>query len=396
MQLKKSSFVAVKVCAASVLTVGVALQNTWAAPDVSVAKKTTANTKCNAAFLLEPSSGEVLFEQNADTPLPPASVVKLMVAYVALKQVKEGTVSLTDTVTASAASTKMGGSQVYLREGEQFSLNDMLTAMLIQSANDAAFAIAEHIGGSREGFVEMMNAEAKSLGMTNSSFTSPHGLPPSKGDEPDLMSARDTAILAKALINEFPEVLQTTSSLESDFRQGEFKMRSHNHLLRNFVGCDGLKTGYYTKAGFSIAATATRKDTRMIATVMGCEARKLRDAETARLLNTGFSQMKSVKLIDKGVPVEQSVSLKYGDVPSISPITVGDFVGVIKSGTEGEVEKKVTLCPTLEAPVAANTKCGSVTFVQNGRELGTVELVIPRSIPKVGMLGRMKQMIGME
>lgn len=142
--------------------------------------------------------------------------------------------------------SKMGGSQVFLKEGERFAIDDLLNALLIQSANDAGMAIAEHVGGSEEGFVAMMNSEAKSLGITQSEFHSPHGLP-SSGEKPNLVSARDFGILASALIKQFPEILTRTSLMETTFRNGEFKMTSHNHLLKNYPGCDGLKTGYMQK-----------------------------------------------------------------------------------------------------------------------------------------------------
>jgi serine-type D-Ala-D-Ala carboxypeptidase (penicillin-binding protein 5/6) len=170
---------------------------------------------------------------------------------------------------------------------------------MVQSANDAAFAIAEHIGGSVEGFVEMMNREAKGLGMNNSEFHSPHGLPPDKGGLPDKVSAHDFGILSKALIEHYPQSLALTKTVSADFRDGKFKMSNHNHLLKSFPGCDGIKTGFYRVAGFSISTTAERNGSRVIAVVMGCRDRKKRDAEAARLMATGFAQVAERKAIKK-------------------------------------------------------------------------------------------------
>ncbi len=350
---------------------------------------------CKAMLLADPASGQVIVEQNIHEPLPPASMTKLMTTYVILKRVHDGQLKLSDVVTVSAHASKMGGSQVYLRENEQFPVDDLLNALLIQSANDAAMALAEHVGGSTEGFVAMMTDEAQRLGMKESEFHSPHGLPPSSGELPDKVSANDFAILAGALLREFPEVLSRTKLYESDFRGGAFKMMNHNKLLKSFTGCDGLKTGYYGAAGFSVAATAERNGSRLVTVVMGCHSRKKRDEEAARLLSTGFAQMKVVHLIEKGTPVETAVSIAGGEKTAVAPVAVTSVSVPIRAGDEKNVQRHTELCAQLQAPVKSGTPCGSVSFLLNGHELGRSELAVMEDINQAGMLRRMKQSLGL-
>ena len=353
------------------------------------ARRDGANgTSCRAELLIDAASGEAIESFNSDEALRPASMVKLMVAWVVYKTVENGGAKLDDLVTVSARASKTGGSQVYLREGEQFALNELLRAVLIQSANDAAVAISEHIGGSSEGFVDMMNQEAKSLGMTSAVFRFPHGLPPAQDQLPDLVSARDFARLGQALVRKYPQVLEVTGIESADFRDGAFKMTSHNHLIGSFSGCDGLKTGYYSEAGFSITATAQKNGMRMIAVVMGCDGRKERDKEAARLLGKGFAQYRSVKLIEKGAQLGAAVPVVNGGVGSIAAVAGADAFVTVKIGEESKVEKRFELCSGLQAPVEANTPCGSVALVLNDRELGRIPVVVVEPVAQASMFQR--------
>lgn len=243
-----------------------------------------------SAILLNAQTGEVLFEKNADAVIYPASSLKLMTLLVILERIEQGFFKLDDMVQVTVEAYKMGGSQVYLDPKEQFSIEDLLYALMIQSANDAAVALAGHVAGSQDAFVEMMNKKAAELGMNHTTFHSVHGLPPSNNKGVDVSSARDFGILCQYLSTK-PEVFKYTSATVRDFRGGEFIMRTHNHLLNRVAGCDGFKTGYFTKAGFSIAATAKRGGVRIIAIVMGSKNRKVRDAKAIELLNKGFAMV---------------------------------------------------------------------------------------------------------
>ena len=205
-----------------------------------------------SALVLEADSGKVLFNENANAKVYPASVLKLMDLYVILDRIEHGTLRLDDMVQVTAEASKTGGSQVYLDPKEQFSVDDLLYALMVQSANDAAVALAIHVAGSKEGFVALMNQKAQELGMKSTHFNSVHGLPPSEGQEPDVTTASDFGILCRALAKK-PETFKYTGTQSRGFREDKFIMRNHNKLLTQVGGCDGFKTGYFEAAGFSIA-----------------------------------------------------------------------------------------------------------------------------------------------
>jgi len=242
------------------------------------------------AIVVDAATGNVLLENNADAQGYPASVIKLMVLLIIQERIDNATLRLTDVVTATAEAAGMGGSQVYLKEHETFPVEDLLYALIIQSANDAAAALAIHVGGTRDGFIELMNNRAKELGMTATEIHSVHGLPPSQGARPDVTTARDLAILAREILKH-PDCLKYTSTRERGFRNGTFNMLTHNHLLGTTEGCDGMKTGYFTAAGFSSIVTAQRGGRRVIAVLLGCPTRQGRDNQARTLLATGFASL---------------------------------------------------------------------------------------------------------
>ncbi len=248
------------------------------------------------AIIIDAASGQVIFEDNADIVSPPASITKLMTFLVVQDRIDSGAITLETQVPVSAASSKIGGTQVWLKQGESFTVEEMLYALMIQSANDCAHALAVAIAGSPDAFVELMNAKAKELGMTHTTFRSPHGLPPSnrKIADGDLTSPRDLATISRYLL-QHTHVLDYTSVKERAFRDGQtngrIEMRNHNHLLGNVEGVDGLKTGFTNGAGFCLAATARRNGRRIIAVIMGSPSAKVRDLKMAELLQRGFANL---------------------------------------------------------------------------------------------------------
>ena len=244
-----------------------------------------------ATLLIDTDTGRVIFEHNADARLYPASLTKLMTFLVVIEAVENHHITLNDKVTACAEAEAIGGSQVNLRRGEQFSVEEMLYALMLQSANDVAFALAKHVAGSKQAFVERMNRRARELGMTGTEFHSMHGLPPAHGQKPDCTTARDISKLCRELLRH-DETLRYTSATTHPFRNNSFIMRNHNHLLKKVPGCDGLKTGYYRAAGFSIAATAEQNGSRVLAIVLGSRDRLVRDAEAKKLLLKGLAEPK--------------------------------------------------------------------------------------------------------
>ena len=243
------------------------------------------------AIILDADTGKSLFEERADIPGYPASTLKLMTLLVIQEKIDAGDVKLTDRVSVSVKASKTGGSQVYLDPRETFSVEDMLYALMIQSANDVAVALAEHVAGSTDAFVALMNTRAEKLGMENTRFASVHGLPPSADQKHDISTARDMAILCRELCNH-PAIFAYTSASYRQLRADTkpFDMRTHNPFLKeNVAGCDGFKTGYTAVAGWSIAVTCKRNNRRVIVMVLGSETRQMRDAKAKELLNKAFA-----------------------------------------------------------------------------------------------------------
>jgi D-alanyl-D-alanine carboxypeptidase (penicillin-binding protein 5/6) len=216
-----------------------------------------------------------------------------MTFFIVEQKLKEGALTLDTPVAITREAARTGGSQVWLVDKEKITVEELLFALMVKSANDAAVALAIQIAGSKEAFVDLMNLKAQELGLHNTVFHSPHGLPPGRGQEPDLSSARDLATLARKLIAE-TDILKYTSTRRHEFRHQNGKvnmLETHNHLLGAVPGCDGLKTGWYEKAGFSLAATVQRGGRRIIAVILGSPERKLRDAVTTQLVERGFAAL---------------------------------------------------------------------------------------------------------
>jgi len=345
---------------------------------------------CSSYVLSEASTGMILESKDAETPRPPASMVKLMLAYSVLKQIKEGNLKPTDMVNASTAASKIGGSQVYLKEGESFSVQDLMQAVMVQSANDAAYALAEHIGGTASGFVEIMNEDAKKLGLTYSEFHSPHGLPPGDNQKPDLASATDFVALSRGLLNEHPEILEQTKIKEIPFRGGEFIMRNHNKLLFKDPSVDGFKTGFYNKAGFNITLTAERSGTRLIAVLMGCEQRKERDKLGQELLEKGFRKYttKTYSVDDLSKDVKTIVS---NGTPNTVPLRVKEPIklSVLKDKVT-TLKIEANICNGLVAPLEENTPCGTMKITDGVKTITTKELYTTTAVKKAGLVEKAK------
>ncbi len=249
------------------------------------------------AIVVDASNGAVLYEEHAHEPADPASIVKMMVTLLTLEQVELGTISLDDTIEVTDRAARIGGHQVYLKTGEVFTLEQLLKAVMITSANDAAFAVAEYVAGSQQAFVGLMNERAAQLGMTDTRFVNAHGLPPEnrRFEDSNQTSAYDLTLLARELLDRFPLVLQWTSSQDETFRDSPLINTNHS-LLDNFPGVDGLKTGYHRGAGFNLVATATRDGRRIISVVMGAKNKGERLKATMHLLDLGFTTIQTAQV----------------------------------------------------------------------------------------------------
>ncbi len=296
----------------SLIVMVAGMQNSWAAraPIDSI-----VGDPYVSALVVEADSGKILFEDHADAAIYPASVLKLMVLLVVLERVEQEALSLDEMVQITPEASRMGGSQVYLDPKESFTVDDLLYALMIQSANDAAVALAVHVSGSVQGFVALMNQRAAELGMKDTQFHSVHGLPPAEGQQPDKTTGVDLSILSRELARN-QETFRYTGTTEREFRDGAFIMRTHNHLLKSVAGCDGFKTGYFKAAGFSIVATAKRDGVRIIAMVLGSQDRKIRDAKASELLAKGFALVPSRPETKNE---RKDISLKTDDSQAIKP-----------------------------------------------------------------------------
>jgi len=243
-----------------------------------------------AALVMDARSGEVLFADRARDPVIPASLVKMMVLLIGMEHIESGELSLDERYEVTAAASLIGGHQVYLKQGEVFELGDLLKAVMVFSANDAAYAVAEHIAGSQSAFVDLMNERARTLGMDDTHFTNVHGLPPGPSGKADnRTTARDLSVLARALMR-YPVVLNWSSTRLDWFRDGTFQLLNTNHrFLHRFAGADGLKTGYHSRgAGHCVVGTALRGGRRLLAVIMGADAGRERLRALTTLLDRGF------------------------------------------------------------------------------------------------------------
>ena len=293
-----------------------------------------------SALLIEPSTGKVIYEKNPDEKFAPASVTKVMTMLLTMEAIDNGDLKLDDKIVCSAKVKSMGGSSMILDEGEVRSVEDILKGIAVASGNDAAVAMAEHLGGTEEAFVEMMNKRAQELGMKNTTFKNCTGLPV----EGHLSTARDIATMSLELLKH-PNILKYSSiymETISEGRKTPIELVNHNKLVRFYEGCDGLKTGYTEEAKYCISATAKRNDVRMLAVVMGSPTYKIRNAEASKLMNYGFARFESKKIVGKDEEVETIPLNKKGDKFFIVK-SVEEFNLTVEKNSQNEISKKIVL-----------------------------------------------------
>jgi serine-type D-Ala-D-Ala carboxypeptidase (penicillin-binding protein 5/6) len=332
-----------------------------------------------AAILMEPETGTVMFENNEHKPWPTASLAKMMIAMIVAEKLTDGSLKPGDRITTSRNAAAMGGSQVYLKEGETFSLDDMMKAVMVHSANDASVAVAEYIGGSTEAFVQMMNREAARIGMKDTHYYSVAGLPPAPGQQADMSSAWDEALLARTMIR-YPQIMQWASIDTAPFRGGTFELRNTNHLVRTFPGCDGLKTGFYYEAGFNVVATARRGGMRLVAVVLGSPNKLKNFNSAAELMAQGFATYQMRVVGTQGAPIEQTLAVSGGSLASLRPVWGRNLSVMQKRGDEGALKIEFQLPASLAAPIRAGQQVGVGEATSGGKVLASAPLVAPAAI----------------
>jgi serine-type D-Ala-D-Ala carboxypeptidase (penicillin-binding protein 5/6) len=344
----------------------------------NVARRATAESASPAggevyrsAIVMDAQSGTVLFEKDVHRQNPPASMTKMMLMLIVAERVRDGSLHWDDPIATSAWASKVGGSQVYLKQGEVFPLSEMMEAIAIHSANDASVAVAEAVAGSSDAFVELMNQRAKELGMHDTVYHNPHGLPPGKGQQADMSSAYDMAIVARELVK-FPEVMKWSSTKEAPFRNGTMTLTNTNRLVRETSWVDGLKTGYYREAGFNVTATAKRDNLRLIAVVMGAPQKRGCFGEAAQLLTKGFGEFKELPAVKKGDVVANDVAVKGGK-PGFVRVIAGDNLNVLTKRTDKpNFSVQLVLAGDVQAPLSANAPVGDVIVKEGDTVVGRV------------------------
>ncbi len=320
------------------------------------------------ALLEDADSGKVLYEYNADMEWPPASMAKMMLLLVAEEQIKAGRFSLEDPVRVSERSAHTGGSRLGLKQGDVYPLGELIKAALIKSANDAAVAVAEKIGGSVEAAVRMMNLRAHELGMLHTQYYTVDGLPPRPTHDLDRTTAIDLATVARAIIRE-TNLLELSGLEETPFDGGVCMLHNTNHLVGHFYGCDGLKTGFTSEAGFNLTATAKRGDMRLIAVVLGTPSNQQRFAQAAKLMDWGFDHFTTVSLVKSGEPLPVHVQVESG--PLIQPVAANELKVVLPKDQVGDLKLEFKVPPTVSAPVHRGDTVGEVLVQNRGGEVVT-------------------------
>jgi D-alanyl-D-alanine carboxypeptidase (penicillin-binding protein 5/6) len=336
------------------------------------------------ALLEDADSGRVLMAYNADMEWPPASMAKMMNLLVAQEQINAGRFNGNEPVRISERAAHTGGSRVGLKEGDVYPLRELMKAALVKSANDAAVAVAEKIGGSVEAMVRMMNQRARELGMNHTEYQTVDGLPPRPTHDADRTTAYDLAIVGRAIIRE-TNLLMWSSQEHMDFDNGVAILNNTNHLIGHFEGCDGLKTGFTYQAGFNVTTTAKRGDMRLIAVILGAPSNAQRFAQAAKLMEWGFDQFTSVALLKSGQPLPVHVQVREG--PLIQPVASSDLKLVVPKSDAAGVRLIYDVAPAIDGPVTTGEPLGRVIAQDEGQAATEVVAISPIAFTAPHTLG---------
>ena len=323
-----------------------------------------------AALLMEKTTGQILFAQNEHEKLEPASVTKIMTLLLTMDAIDSGALAYDDVVTVSANAAGMGGSQVFLAEGEQITVEELLKCVCVSSGNDAAVALAEKVAGVTELFVEQMNNRARGLGMADTHFVNPTGLTA----EGHVTSAHDIALMSRELLTKHPDIRSFTTIWTDSIRNGTFDLANTNKLIRRYDGATGLKTGYTASAGYCISATAEREGMELIAVVMKGETADKRNADAKALLNYGFSAYALVSAApEEPLP---ALPVTMGETDSVSlTLPPEALTAVVEKAQAAALERRIDLPESLPAPVRQGQQVGTLTLCSGDTELMTVPIL---------------------
>ena len=340
---------------------------------------TNLDIKALSAILMEVNTGKILYEQNADHQLPPASITKIMSLLLVMEAIDSGKLSVEDVITASEHACSMGGSQIWLEPGEAMTVDDLLKAAVIASANDATVALGEQIAGSEEGFVAMMNARAKELGMTNTNFVNATGL----DADGHLSSAHDVAIMSCELIKH--DLIKKYSTVWMDtLRNGESELVNTNKLVRFYEGTTGLKTGTTSGAGYCLSATAERNGLELVAVVMSGDTSAERFNGAKKMLDYGFANYEYINI--EPLLDTKEVKITKGVQKTLKIKPLGNFENLIKKNEVEHITQQINLNENITAPIKKGDVIGSIDFLLNDQQIGQVDIVANENVNKISFL----------
>ena len=338
---------------------------------------TSLSLNVGSAVLIEQNSGQVLYNQNMHEKLRPASVTKVMTILLIMEAIDSGKLSYTDKIPCSEKAAGMGGSQIWLDVREELTVDEMLKAICVVSANDCTVAMAEYLAGSEEAFVNQMNAKAKELGMNDTTFKNCHGI----DEDGHVTSAYDIALMSRELLTKHPSITKYTTIYMDSLRDGKSSLVNTNKLVRNYKGATGLKTGSTSVALYNLSASATRNDLSLIAVIMKAPTSPIRFAEAQKLLDYGFNNFEYKKLANENDLIKE-ISVDKGIENSVNAILENDNGVLIQKGQNKDIVQSVQLTDSINAPVYAGQVLGNVTYSLNGNEIGNVNIVAEKSVGK--------------
>lgn len=337
----------------------------------------TLDIKAKSAILMEVNTGEILYEMNADEVLPPASITKIMSLLLVMEAIQRGDMELEDVIYTSEHAASMGGSQIWLEVGEGMTVDELLKAAVIASANDATVALGEAIAGSEEGFVAQMNERAQQLGMTNTVFKNATGL----DDEGHLSTAHDVAIMSKELIKH--ELIKNYSTVWMDtLRNGESELVNTNKLVRFYEGTTGLKTGTTSSAGYCLSATAERDSLELVAVIMSGETSAERFEDAKKLLNYGFANFSYTEIVPE-MNGTTNINVKNGIKSTVKIAPLGNWGSLLKKSDNKNITQQISLDESVTAPVEKGQVVGRVEILKNSEQIGVVDIVALEDVDKM-------------
>ena len=345
-------------------------------------QKAPFEVAAKGAVLIEADTGEVLFQQDCHEELPLASVTKVMTMLLVMEAVDEGKITLEDEVTISERAASMGGSQMYMEFGETHTVEELMRGVAMASANDGCVALAEYVAGSEEIFVERMNEKAKELGMRDSHFCNTNGLPVAD----HYSSAYDIALMSKELYqyeetHEWFTTWQSSITVGLPGKEKEFGLTNTNKLIKQYQGCNGIKTGFTTDAGYCLSASATREDTHLIAVALGCETSQIRNTEVSKLLDYGFANFETCVIAEKGQAIEE-IRVENGQPQTLKAVTADRITCLTEKGGKGDISSKAKIDEKVHLPLKKGDKVGVLNVYQGDEKIAEYPLVAEISVER--------------